>query len=68
MEKVLVFHAGTKYQEGKTVTNGGRVLGVTGLAPSIKEAIEKTYNAVSKIKWEGAHYRTDIGKKAFKHL
>ncbi len=64
MEDVFIFHAGTALADGKVVTNGGRVLGVTGMGENIPKAIEKTYQAVQKISWEGVHYRTDIGKKA----
>ncbi|MHB8155030.1 MAG: phosphoribosylamine--glycine ligase [Candidatus Omnitrophota bacterium] len=61
---VVVFHSGTKKMGNKIVTSGGRVLGVTGLGATIKEAINKTYQAVEKIKFEGMQYRRDIGKKA----
>ena len=64
MEGVFVFHAGTAFKDGQMVTNGGRVLGVTGLGEDIPRAIQKTYQAVKKISWEGVHYRTDIGQKA----
>ncbi len=64
MEDVFVFHAGTAYEGGRIVTQGGRVLGVTGLGEDIPKAIERTYEAVKKISWEGVHYRTDIGRKA----
>jgi phosphoribosylamine--glycine ligase len=64
MEGVFVFHAGTALKDGQVVTNGGRVLGVTGLGKDIPRAIERTYEAVKKISWEGVHYRTDIGQKA----
>lgn len=64
IEGIMVFHAGTDYQNGEFVTSGGRVLGVTGLGEDIPRAIEKTYEAVRKISWEGVHYRTDIGQKA----
>jgi len=64
MEGVFVFHAGTALKNGQIMTNGGRVLGVTGLGEDIPRAIEKTYQAVKKISWDGAHYRTDIGRKA----
>ncbi len=64
MKDVVVFHAGTKKAAGKILTGGGRVLGVTGLGNSIKEAINKAYAAVDKIKFEGMQYRRDIGKKA----
>ncbi len=60
----FVFHAGTAFREGKTVTQGGRVLGVTALGETIREAIDRAYGAVGRISWEGAHYRKDIGRKA----
>lgn len=65
---VVIFHAGTKKVNGEFYTNGGRVLGVTALDKDIPSAIEKAYKAVSMIHFEGAHYRKDIGKKAFKYL
>lgn len=61
---VKVFHAGTGPGQDGYVTAGGRVLGVTAKASGIEAAIKKAYEAVDKIKWEGVHYRTDIGKKA----
>ena len=64
MQDVVVFHAGTRKQDNKILTNGGRVLSVTGLGNTIQEAIAKTYQAVDKIHFEGMHYRKDIGKKA----
>lgn len=64
MEGVFVFHAGTALVDDKMVTNGGRVLGVTGLGEDIPRAIQKTYQAVKKISWDGVHYRKDIGRKA----
>jgi len=60
---VVVFHAGTKSEDGKVLTNGGRVLGVTATGPDTASAIAKAYEAVSKIKWDGIHYRTDIGAR-----
>ncbi len=70
MEGVVVFHAGTKSQvaNGKSqiVTNGGRVLGVTGLGSGIKEAIGRTYRTVENIHFEGMHYRRDIGARALR--
>ncbi len=59
---VIVFHAGTRLEEGKTLTNGGRVLGVTAYGESIEEARKKAYENVRKIQFEGAQYRSDIGK------
>jgi phosphoribosylamine--glycine ligase len=64
MEDIFVFHAGTALKDGQTNTNGGRVLGVTGLGKDIPRAIERSYEAVQKISWEGVHYRKDIGQKA----
>jgi phosphoribosylamine--glycine ligase len=64
LKDVVVFHAGTALVGGKVVTNGGRVLGVTALGKDIAEAIARAYRGVEKIRWEGVHYRTDIGKKA----
>ena len=61
---VQVFHAGTAMMDGKLVTNGGRVLGVTAIGSDISGAIERGYRAVAKIQWEGAYSRSDIGKKA----
>ncbi len=68
MERVFVFHAGTALKDGQIMTNGGRVLGVTGLGEDIPRAIERTYQAVKKIFWDGVHYRTDIGQKALCRL
>ncbi|AEH45082.1 phosphoribosylamine/glycine ligase [Thermodesulfatator indicus DSM 15286] len=65
---VKVFHAGTAKKGGQFVTNGGRVLGVTALGKDIPYAIDKAYEAVEKISWEGVHFRRDIGRKAIKHL
>jgi phosphoribosylamine--glycine ligase len=68
MAGVHCFHAGTTLKDGRYLTAGGRVLGVTGLGQGIKDAIETTYRAVKEITWEGAHYRRDIGKKALARL
>ena len=62
--QAVVFHAGTKLENGKVLTNGGRVLGVTALGSDINQAIKNAYSAVDKIKWDGVHYRKDIGNKA----
>jgi len=67
-QEEMVFHAGTKLEDGIVKTNGGRVLGITALGKDIKEAIKKAYNAVKKIEFEGMYYRKDIGKKALKYL
>ena len=63
-QQAVVFHAGTQLTNGKVLTNGGRVLGVTALGSDINQAIEKAYSIVGKIKWDGIHYRKDIGNKA----
>ena len=59
----FVFHAGTAVRGGTFVTSGGRVLGVTAVAPTLEEAIRKAYADVEKIHFEAAHYRRDIGVK-----
>ena len=59
----IVFHAGTAVKDGRIVTSGGRVLGVTATAPTLDEAIRKSYADVEKIHFDKAHYRLDIGIK-----
>jgi phosphoribosylamine--glycine ligase len=61
---VQVFHAGTARRQGRLVTAGGRVLGVTAAGADLPAAIAAAYEAVSRIHFEGMHYRTDIGRKA----
>ncbi len=68
LEDVVVFHAGTTLKEGKVVTNGGRVLNVCAYGSTLREAKGRAYDAVSRIHFEGMHYRKDIGDKAFKYL
>ena len=63
---VKVFHAGTATRDGQVVTNGGRVLGVTGLGPSIAAAKLQAYTAVKCIRWDGAWCRKDISDKALR--
>jgi len=63
-KNVMVFHSGTALKDGKVVTDGGRVLGVTGLGPSVAAAIDTAYAGVREISFEGAHYRRDIGARA----
>jgi phosphoribosylamine--glycine ligase len=65
---VMVFHAATAKRDGKVVTVGGRVLGVTALGASLDAAIERAYQAVKKISFDGMHYRKDIGQKALAKL
>jgi phosphoribosylamine--glycine ligase len=64
LDQVMVFHSGTAFRDGKVVTDGGRVLGVTGLGVSVAAAIDSAYRGVRAISFEGAHYRTDIGARA----
>lgn len=63
-EGVEVFHAGTAQKNGKTVTNGGRVLGITAKGETLQDAIEKAYKTAGSIDFAGAYYRRDIGAKA----
>ena len=63
---VKVFHAGTTRHDGAYFTAGGRVLGVTARAGDLQTAVNRAYEATSKIRFEGAHYRTDIAAKALK--
>ena len=65
----FVYHAGTKLSEdGKFLTNGGRVIGVTARGKDLPDALSKAYEGVDKISFEGAHYRKDIGQRALKAL
>ncbi|HKL25658.1 MAG TPA: phosphoribosylamine--glycine ligase [Desulfuromonadales bacterium] len=64
LDEVVVFHAGTRFEGGHIVNAGGRVLGVTGLGPTVAAAIDKAYQAVDCIDWPGVHFRKDIGQKA----
>ncbi|RMG97355.1 MAG: phosphoribosylamine--glycine ligase, partial [Candidatus Dadabacteria bacterium] len=68
LEDVVVFHAGTRREDGRIVTAGGRVLGVTALGADIPGAIRRAYEAVERISWPGCHYRRDIGRKALRRL
>lgn len=63
---VEVFHAGTKIKDGRTVTAGGRVLGVTAVGKNLETAIKQAYRAVDMIKWTGSYCRSDIGAKALR--
>ena len=66
--RVKVFQAGTKAQNGKSVSSGGRILGITALAAGLEEAKALAYQAVAKIRMENMHFRTDIGDKGIKRL
>ncbi len=62
----FVFHGGTADKDGRVVTNGGRILGVTGLGDTVAQAIERAYECMGKIHFDGIHYRKDIGARALK--
>lgn len=64
IDDLFVFHAGTAERDGSFVTNGGRVLGVTGRGDTVQSAIDKAYQGVAAISWDGVQYRKDIGAKA----
>jgi phosphoribosylamine--glycine ligase len=66
MPDVKVFHAGTRLDNGRVVTDGGRVLGVTALGETLAAAKKQAYEAVGKISFKGAHFRTDIADKALR--
>jgi phosphoribosylamine---glycine ligase len=61
---VVVFHAGTQRADGAVVTSGGRVLGVTARGATFVEAAKQAYVAAARIKFQDAHYRTDIARRA----
>ncbi len=62
----MIFHAGTKIKGGELVTSGGRVLGVTTTAPTLREAVDKVYKCVEVIHFDNVHYRKDIAARALK--
>jgi phosphoribosylamine--glycine ligase len=63
-DQAVVFHAGTRLSEGKVMTAGGRVLGVTGIDADLRTAMSRAYAAVEQIEFEGMQYRHDIGRRA----
>ncbi len=65
-DNVITFHAGTTLKNGDLVTSGGRVLAVTGLGASHKEAVETAYNSITQVEFEGVRFRNDIGRKVYK--
>ncbi|MBM2819551.1 MAG: purD [Nitrosarchaeum sp.] len=67
-KNTIVFHAGTKKQDGKILSNGGRVLGVTALGDTLESAISNAYKAAEKLSWSHKYYRTDIGKKGLSYI
>lgn len=68
VKDALIFHAGTKKENGKLYTNGGRVLNIVGSGNSLKQAIDNSYSEIKNIHFDKAYYRTDIGAKGLKHL
>jgi phosphoribosylamine--glycine ligase len=68
LSDVVVFHAATDVHDGKTISVGGRVLGVTALGANLEAAVERAYQAVGQISFEGMHCRKDIGQKALARL
>jgi len=71
-DDVMIFHAGTKFENGKLYTTGGRVLSVTAVANTLEESLNRCYEAIAQIHFEGAYFRRDIGwraltKKRFNH-
>lgn len=62
-EDIMAFHSGTRLSEGHIVTDGGRVLGVTALGDAVKDAADKVYSIIDNIKFDGMHYRKDIGQR-----
>jgi len=67
LNDVTVFHAGTAIKDGKIITSGGRVLGITAVGSDIRNAQDKIYGAIKSIHFDGMHYRKDIGAKALKY-
>ncbi|MFN3560582.1 MAG: phosphoribosylamine--glycine ligase [Chloroherpetonaceae bacterium] len=65
-DDVMIFHAGTKFENGKLYTNGGRVLSVTAVADTLEESLKQCYEAITQIHFEGAYFRRDIGWRALK--
>lgn len=68
LEGSLIFHAGTKLENGKFYTSGGRVLGITAIADTLKSALDTAYTSVSKIHFDQMHYRKDIGQRALNSI
>ena len=68
MTDVVAFHAGTEEQDGRVVTAGGRVVGVTAVADDLRSAIARAYEAVEQVRFEGVYYRKDIGHRALERL
>ncbi len=67
-DDVIVFHAGTRREEDRVVTNGGRVLGVTGIGSDLHQARDRTYGALAGIDFDGMFFRRDIGRRGLERL
>jgi phosphoribosylamine--glycine ligase len=67
VEDCLVFHAGTRFENGRYFTSGGRVMAITAYGKSLQQAMEQCYQEVEKIKFQGKYYRTDIGQDMLHH-
>ncbi|MDY6967532.1 MAG: phosphoribosylamine--glycine ligase [Spirochaetota bacterium] len=67
-DDIIVFHAGTRFEDGNYYTNGGRVLNITAIGDDISSARNKVYSQIEKISFEGAFYRKDIAMKAMKYI
>ena len=63
---IKVFHSGTRNENNKTLTNGGRVLCVTALGEDIEQTRDIAYSATSEINWKGCYFRKDIGFRIMK--
>ena len=66
-DEAVVFHAGTRLDENRVVTNGGRVLGVTGIGHALAEARDRAYKTLERIHFQGMYYRRDIGARGLAH-
>jgi len=64
LPEVRIYHSGTAVEDGTVYTNGGRILSVTAVGDSVKEARKKVYRAIDEIHFESMYYRKDIGSKA----
>jgi len=65
-DQVAVFHAGTEVRDGRIVTTGGRVLGVTAWGGDLRQALDRVYGAAEKISYNGSYYRRDIAHRALR--
>jgi phosphoribosylamine--glycine ligase len=68
MDDVFAFHADTARRDGKLVTNGGRILGVTALADDLGSSIDRAYDAVDRVRFEHRYFRRDIGQKGLRRM